>query len=102
MRGWSNNRSLNRLLYMLCGMLLQVGNAGLSATESRAHFSLWCALCAPLLIGTDLLRASADTLAILGNADLIALNQDPLGFQGSFVMTCCLILRIFGLGSPRE
>ena len=41
-----------------------------------------CALCAPLLIGTDLLRASADTLAILGNADLIALNQDPLGFQG--------------------
>ena len=32
--------------------MLEVGNAGLTATEARSHFSLWCMLSAPLLIAT--------------------------------------------------
>ena len=47
--------------------------------------ALWCFLAAPLLIGTDLHQASNETLAILGATELIAIDQDPLGFQGRVV-----------------
>ncbi|GAA2875317.1 hypothetical protein GCM10020220_076140 [Nonomuraea rubra] len=39
----------------------------------------------PLIIGTDLRTASAETLAILGNRELIAIDQDRLGVQGAVV-----------------
>jgi alpha-galactosidase len=65
--------------------MLQVGNVGISVTESKAHFALWCWLAAPLLIGTDLHTASNDTIAILGAKELIAIDQDALGFQGRVV-----------------
>ncbi|KAH8078766.1 alpha-galactosidase [Aureococcus anophagefferens] len=66
--------------------MLLVGNVGLDADEARAHFSIWCMLAAPLLIGTDLHALSAENLAILGNEHLIAIDQDPLGFQGRKVV----------------
>jgi alpha-galactosidase len=50
-------------------------------TEYRSHFTLWAMMAAPLLIGTDLRNASAATLAILGNRDVIAIDQDPRGVQ---------------------
>ena len=59
-------------------LMLQVGNVGLTVTESRSHFALWCFLAAPLLIGTDLHTASNETIAILGAAELIKVDQDPL------------------------
>ena len=62
--------------------MLEVGNGGMSVTEYETHFSLWCLMKAPLLIGTDLKSMSSDTLRILSNADVIAINQDPLGKQG--------------------
>jgi alpha-galactosidase len=62
--------------------MLQVGNGGMSETEYRAHFSLWALLAAPLLMGNDVRTMSADTLAILGNRDVIAVDQDPLGRPG--------------------
>src|SRR6185295_20117858 len=50
-------------------------------TEARSHFALWAMLNAPLLIGADL-RTTPDALMdILGNADIIALNQDAAGNQ---------------------
>ncbi|QNE04511.1 NPCBM/NEW2 domain-containing protein [Croceicoccus marinus] len=49
--------------------------------EARSHFSLWAMLNAPLIIGYDLRKATPEQLAILGNRDLIALNQDPAGNQ---------------------
>ncbi|WP_051366947.1 carbohydrate-binding protein [Hamadaea tsunoensis] len=63
--------------------MLEVGNGGMTATEYRSHFSLWAMMAAPLLIGSDLRTASADTLTILKNADVIAVDQDPLGRQGT-------------------
>ena len=48
----------------------------LTAAEQRAHFSLWAALKAPLLLGNDPRRMSAGTLSILGNTEVIAVNQD--------------------------
>ena len=52
-------------------------------TEARAHFSLWSMLDAPLLISYDLRQASPDLMAILGNVDIIALDQDPAGNQAT-------------------
>ncbi|MFD7883490.1 NPCBM/NEW2 domain-containing protein [Streptomyces bauhiniae] len=65
--------------------MLEVGNGGMTDTEYRSHFSLWAVMAAPLLIGTDLRTASPATLDILGNKEVIAVDQDPLGRQGTVV-----------------
>ena len=62
--------------------MLEVGNGGLTADENRAHFSLWCMLAAPLMMGNDIRKATPETLEILLNKEAIAINQDPLGKQG--------------------
>ena len=51
-------------------------------TEARSHFSLWAIINAPLLIGYDLRDAPRSLLDIWGNADVVRVNQDPLGNQG--------------------
>ena len=61
--------------------MLEVGNGGLSASESRAHFSFWSLFAAPLMAGNDLRDMSKETLDILTNKEVIAVNQDPLGVQ---------------------
>ncbi|MEU6670904.1 NPCBM/NEW2 domain-containing protein [Streptomyces sp. NPDC046727] len=65
--------------------MLEVGNGGMTDTEYRSHFSLWSVMAAPLLIGTDLRKASQATFDILGNKEVIAVDQDPLGKQGAVV-----------------
>jgi alpha-galactosidase len=62
--------------------MLEVGNGGMNATEYRTHMSLWAILAAPLLAGNDLTKMSPETLAVLGNKTVIAIDQDPLGKQG--------------------
>jgi alpha-galactosidase len=62
--------------------MLEVGNGGMTATEYESHFSLWAMLAAPLIAGNDLSKMDADTLRILTNRDVIAVDQDPLGKQG--------------------
>ncbi len=57
--------------------MLEVGR-GLTPEEDRTHFGLWCIMNSPLLIGCDLRTLSDETLALLSNRELIALNQDPL------------------------
>jgi len=61
--------------------MLEVGNPGLSVEESRAHFSLWCMLAAPLIAGNDLRSMPAEIREILTNSEAIAVDQDPLGHQ---------------------
>jgi alpha-galactosidase len=62
--------------------MLEVGNGGLSITESRAHFSMWCLLAAPLMAGNDIRSMNAEIHEILTNKEVIAIDQDPLGRQG--------------------
>jgi alpha-galactosidase len=62
--------------------MLEVGNEGLSVAESRAHFSFWCMLAAPLMAGNDVRHMTEETRAILTNREAIAVDQDPLGKQG--------------------
>jgi alpha-galactosidase len=65
--------------------MLEVGNGGMTDTEYRTHFSLWAMMNAPLLIGTDLRKATPATMEILLNKDVIALDQDSLGKQADVV-----------------
>lgn len=60
--------------------MMEVGN-GMTVNEDRAHFSLWAMLAAPLIAGNDLRSMSKETVAILTNKDVIAINQDKLGVQ---------------------
>jgi alpha-galactosidase len=61
--------------------MMEVGN-GMRVSEDRAHFSMWAMLAAPLLAGNDLRTMSEETQRILTNAEVIAVDQDPLGIQG--------------------
>jgi alpha-galactosidase len=63
--------------------MLEVGNDGLSLPESRAHFSLWCMLAAPLIAGNDVRNMSAEVRGILTNHQVIAVDQDSLGKQAT-------------------
>jgi len=61
--------------------MLEVGN-GMPVNEERAHFTMWAMLAAPLIAGNDLRDMSPETLGVLTNKDVIAINQDTLGIQG--------------------
>lgn len=66
--------------------MLHIGAGDFDAdhlTEARSHFALWAMLNAPLLIGTDLRKTPKALLDIFGNADIIALDQDPAGNQAT-------------------
>ncbi|MFC3098494.1 NPCBM/NEW2 domain-containing protein [Alteraurantiacibacter palmitatis] len=64
--------------------MLFVGTGDFDANhlvEARSHFSLWAMLNAPLIIGFDMRQMTPELLAILGNEEIIALNQDAGGNQ---------------------
>ncbi len=65
--------------------MLEIGNGGMTNEEYRTHMSLWALLASPLLAGNDVRTMSAETKAILENREVIAINQDKLGKQGSRV-----------------
>ena len=61
------------------------GNFGLTSTEQKSYFTLWCMSGAPLILGTDPRYASQQTLDIIGNQELIAVDQDSLGRQCNII-----------------
>ncbi len=72
--------------------MLEVGNGQpgrngevrlLTLPENRAHFSMWAMMAAPLLAGNDLPNMKPEIKAILTNKDVIAIDQDKLGKQGT-------------------
>jgi alpha-galactosidase len=62
--------------------MLEVGNGKMTLEENRSHFSLWAMLAAPLIAGNDLGHMDAEILAILGNREVIAIDQDSAYVQG--------------------
>jgi alpha-galactosidase len=58
---------------------------GCSNVEYRAHFTMWCMVASPLLIGSDVRQLSAYDLETLTNMEVIAVGQDPLGIAGVVV-----------------
>jgi alpha-galactosidase len=63
--------------------MLEVGEAGMTLDEQRAHFALWAILAAPLIAGNDVRSMTPAVLAILADRELIAIDQDPAGKAGA-------------------
>lgn len=95
--------------------MLEVGNGELTTAESRAHFSWWAMLAAPLIAGNDLAHMSAEVKGILTNRAVIAVDQDSLGKQGVRAYVDgqmevwtrplaggALAVAVFNVGSDRE
>ncbi len=66
--------------------MMQVGN-GMTYEEDKSHFSMWCMMSTPLMLGMDLNCISEETLSIVSNAELIAINQDPACIQATVAKT---------------
>lgn len=64
--------------------MLEVGR-GMTYEEDKSHFGLWCIMSSPLMIGCDIRTLNEQTLSILKNKEVIALNQDPLGLQAKLI-----------------
>ncbi|MFG2046712.1 glycoside hydrolase family 27 protein [Micromonospora sp. NPDC048935] len=65
--------------------MMEVGRGGMNDTEMRSHFAMWAIMASPLIAGNDVRNMNAATQTILKNANLIAINQDSLGLQGTQV-----------------
>jgi alpha-galactosidase len=63
--------------------MLEIGNGGMNEEEYRTHMTLWAMLAAPLSAGNDLRSMSAATREILLNREVIAIDQDAKGKQGT-------------------
>lgn len=76
--------------------MLEVGVGKLNMEENKTHFTLWCMMAAPLILGNDVRKfinpdGSVDednkVLEILKNKDLIAIDQDIRGIQAKRIFT---------------
>lgn len=94
MRGGSNNDFIGNI-------------GGCSDVEYKTHFSLWCMMGSPLMIGYDVRKGDEEIVKILQNPDLIAINQDeeargcyvvkpePQWFQGQ---ECFILVKVLADG----
>ena len=61
-------------------------DTGMTPAEWRTQFSLWAEMASPLMMGNRLTSTTPSSqLDVLGNTDVIAVDQDPLGHQGTVV-----------------
>ncbi|MDI1255599.1 MAG: glycoside hydrolase family 27 protein [Flavobacterium sp.] len=61
--------------------MLEVGD-GMTNIEDKAHFTMWAMMASPLIAGNDFRKMTKETLAVLTNKDIIAIDQDSAGIQG--------------------
>ncbi|KAF7347050.1 Alpha-galactosidase [Mycena venus] len=59
--------------------MLEVGNGGMTFDE---YGTMWAVIKSPLILGNDVRNMTAETLEIITNKAIIAVNQDPLGSTG--------------------
>ena len=53
-----------------------VGATGCNDADYRSQFALWCMYSAPLMLGCDIRSIDQQTLALVTNKELLAINQD--------------------------
>ncbi|CAE7470933.1 unnamed protein product [Symbiodinium sp. CCMP2456] len=61
----------------------------LTPAQSRAQFSLWAVMSAPLMLGANVLKLTDFDLETYSNADAIRINQDPMFESGRVVHSNC-------------
>jgi alpha-galactosidase len=64
---------------------LEIGNGVLKPDEERLQMSLWSIIAAPLILGNDVSHMDTETLDILSNKEVIAIDQDSLVQPGDRV-----------------
>ena len=92
-RHWANARpgAWNDPDYLLVGWVGDAHGMGqgrpttLTPNEQYSYLSLWSLMAAPLIFSGDMARLDAFTLNLLCNAEVIAVDQDPLGRQGKIL-----------------
>ncbi|GAA1983955.1 NPCBM/NEW2 domain-containing protein [Catenulispora subtropica] len=67
--------------------MLEIGNGGLTLTEEQTQMTLWAEMASPILLSTDLSKLTPAELAIVANPDVVAVDQDRLGAQGTIVQS---------------
>jgi alpha-galactosidase len=60
-------------------------NLGMTAAQAQAQLTMWAILAAPLILGSDPRSLSPTSVSMLENGQVIAIDQDPLGFQGTLI-----------------
>jgi alpha-galactosidase len=60
---------------------------GMTSSEAAAQVAMWAIVAAPLVIGSDPRLLSRASLQMLENPTVIAIDQDPLGIQGTELAT---------------
>ncbi|TDT97464.1 alpha-galactosidase [Streptomyces sp. 846.5] len=60
---------------------------GMTADEAQSQFSMWSMVAAPLIIGSDAKSLPDSTITMLTNREVLAVDQDPLGVQGTAITT---------------
>jgi alpha-galactosidase len=65
--------------------MLEIGNGRMTNDEYKTHMSLWSIQAAALLAGNDIRDMNQETKDILMNKEVIAIDQDKLGKQGTRV-----------------
>ncbi len=58
---------------------------GMTSSQARAQLSMWAIVAAPLILGSDPRALSPATVRMLENRQVIAVDQDPLGIQGTVI-----------------
>ena len=69
--------------------MLMIGMNGLTRQMNETHFTMWCMMNSPLMLGLDLRRVKKgdELYNIIANSALIALNQDALGIQAKRILS---------------
>lgn len=66
--------------------VFQIKEDGLTPEEEHTHFGMWCFMSSPLLIGCDIRSIPAETVALITNPFLLAMNQNDLGAQPKTIL----------------
>lgn len=56
-----------------------ISGGGMSFLEYQTHMTVWCMACSPLMIGCDVRAMDSETISLLANPEVLAVNQDALG-----------------------
>lgn len=61
------------------------GDPGMTLMESRSQMALWAMMSAPLILSSDVAKLSPEAVAVIGNKNVIAVDQDALGRAATLV-----------------
>mmetsp|Transcript_47964 Transcript_47964/g.135504 ORF Transcript_47964/g.135504 Transcript_47964/m.135504 type:complete len:277 (-) Transcript_47964:64-894(-) len=87
---------------MLIGSSAKAKGFSLTQVQSRAQFSLWAVMGAPLMVGANMLELNDWDAETYTNRAAIRINQDPLGAAGTVVASTCSRYPSFHMGMSED